>query len=71
METIPFVATTIELPETIEEFTEIQKPTSAMSYRELRDYVARLQAAGFQVRKDLVDLVRQALLTPRESDHGA
>jgi lipopolysaccharide export system permease protein len=56
IETVPFAATTIELPETIEEFTEIQKTTSAMSYRELSDYVARLEAAGFPVRKDLVDL---------------
>jgi lipopolysaccharide export system permease protein len=56
VETILFGATTIELPETIEEFTQIQNPTSAMSYRELSEYVARLQAAGFQVRKYLVDL---------------
>jgi lipopolysaccharide export system permease protein len=56
VETVPFTTTTIELPETIEEFTQIQKPTSAMSFRELSEYVARLQAAGFQVRKYLVDL---------------
>src|SRR5262249_29733253 len=46
--TIPFSHTAIELEETIRDFTDIQKPPSAMSYRELRDYVARLEAAGFQ-----------------------
>jgi len=66
VETIPFGATTIELPETIEEFTQVQKPTSAMSYRELSEYVARLQAAGFQVRKDLVDLYAK-LSSPLEN----
>jgi len=56
VETVPFTATTVELPETIEDFTEIQKAPSAMSYRELREYVARLATAGFQVGKYLVDL---------------
>jgi lipopolysaccharide export system permease protein len=66
VETIPFGASAIEIPETIEEFTQIQKPTSAMSYRELSDYVARLQAAGFQVRKYLVDLYAK-LSSPLEN----
>ncbi len=54
--TLPFTHTTLDLGETIRDFTEIQKPASAMSYRELREYVARLEAAGFQARKYLVDL---------------
>lgn len=54
--TIPFSHTAVELEETIHDFTDIQKPPAAMSYRELRDYVARLEAAGFQVKKYLVDM---------------
>ena len=54
--TVPFQHSAIELDETIAEFTQIQKPVSAMSYLELRDYVNRLQAAGFQAQKYLVDL---------------
>jgi len=54
--TIPFSHTAVELEETIRDFTDIQKPPTAMSYRELRDYVARLEAAGFQVKKYLVDM---------------
>ena len=54
--TIPFGHTTLELEEGIEDFVQIQKPVTAMGYRELRDYVARLEAAGFQAKKYLVDL---------------
>ena len=54
--TVPFRHAAMELDETFNDFTQIQKPVSAMSYLELRDYVNRLQAAGFQVKKYLVDL---------------
>jgi lipopolysaccharide export system permease protein len=54
--TVRFAQTALELDEGINDFTEIQKPPAAMSYRELREYVARLEGAGFQVRKYLVDL---------------
>jgi LPS export ABC transporter permease LptG len=54
--TVPFARAAVDLPETIEDFTEIQKPPASMSYRELREYVARLEAAGFQARKYLVDM---------------
>jgi lipopolysaccharide export system permease protein len=54
--TTPFTRTVVALDATIRDFTDIQKPPSAMSFRELRDYVARLEAAGFEVRKYLVDL---------------
>lgn len=54
--TIPFGRTAFDLPETITDFTDIQKPPAAMSFRELNEYVGRLEAAGFQVRKYLVDL---------------
>jgi lipopolysaccharide export system permease protein len=54
--TTPFTRTRVALDETVRDFTEVQKPPSAMSYRELREYVGRLQAAGLEVRKYLVDL---------------
>src|SRR2546428_13239453 len=40
----------------MEDFIRIQKPVTAMSFRELKDYIARLEAAGFQIRKHLVEL---------------
>jgi lipopolysaccharide export system permease protein len=54
--TVPFQHAAFEMQETFADFTQVQKPVSAMSYFELREYVARLQAAGFQVGKYLVDL---------------
>jgi LPS export ABC transporter permease LptG len=54
--TVPFTLTAIDLQEEIDDFTKIHKSIGAMSYRELRDYIARLEATGFQVRKYLVEL---------------
>jgi LPS export ABC transporter permease LptG len=54
--TVPFARTAVELDESIKDFVDIQKPPGEMSYRELRDYVGRLEAAGFEVRKYLVDM---------------
>ena len=54
--TLAFERTALDLDETIRDFTDIQKPPSAMSYRELRDYLARLEAAGFHAKKYFVDL---------------
>jgi lipopolysaccharide export system permease protein len=54
--TAPFRHAALEMEESFADFTQIQKPVSAMSYLELREYVGRLQAAGFQVKKYLVDL---------------
>jgi LPS export ABC transporter permease LptG len=56
VQTVAFARTAVDLPERIEDFTQIQKPVAAMGYWELSDYVAKLEAAGFQVRKYLVDL---------------
>jgi LPS export ABC transporter permease LptG len=56
VQTIPFAVTAIDLREEIEDFTKIHKPIGAMSYRELRDYITRLEATGFQVKKYLVEL---------------
>src|SRR6267143_666026 len=56
VQTVPFTLTALELAEDIEEFTRIHKNFEAMSYWELRDYVTRLEAAGFQAKKYLVAL---------------
>jgi LPS export ABC transporter permease LptG len=56
VETMPFTSTSLLMQEHIEEFTRIQKPIASMSYWELRDYVTKLEAAGFQVKKYLVEL---------------
>lgn len=50
------------MPETIEDFTRIQKPVDAMSYRELSEYVTRLEAAGFQIKKYPVGLYAKLAL---------
>jgi LPS export ABC transporter permease LptG len=54
--TVPFALTAIDLREDIDDFTKIHKPIMAMSYWELRDYIARLEATGFQVKKYTVEL---------------
>ena len=56
VQTIPFTTTAIDLQEEIDDFTRIHKSIGAMSYRELRDYIVRLEATGFQVKKYLVEL---------------
>jgi lipopolysaccharide export system permease protein len=56
VQTVPFHHTALDLKERIDDFTGISKPVAAMSYVELRDYVSRLEAAGFQVKKYLVEL---------------
>ena len=61
--TVPFKHAAIELDEAFSDFTQIQKPVDAMSFLELWDYVNRLRAAGFQVKKYLVDLYSK-LSTP-------
>jgi LPS export ABC transporter permease LptG len=56
VQTVPFVVTALDLREDIDDFTKIHKPISAMSYRELKDYVGRLEATGFQAKKYAVEL---------------
>jgi LPS export ABC transporter permease LptG len=56
IDSVPFTMTTLNLTERIEDFTQIQKSVSAMSYRELSDYVRKLEAAGFHAQKYLVEL---------------
>jgi LPS export ABC transporter permease LptG len=56
VQTIPFMVTAIDLREEIDDFTRIHKSITAMSYWELRDYVAKLEATGYQVKKYTVEL---------------
>jgi lipopolysaccharide export system permease protein len=56
VESVPFTVSTLNLTERIEDFTQIQKPVAAMSYRELSEYVRKLEAAGFHAQKYLVEL---------------
>jgi LPS export ABC transporter permease LptG len=56
VQTIPFVATALDLPETMEDFTAIQKPVDAMSFVELAAYIVKLRESGHQVTKYLVEL---------------
>ena len=56
VQTVPFARTTADLKEDIADFTHIQKTVSAMSYSELKEYITRLEATGFQVKKYLVEL---------------
>ncbi|MBI4611918.1 MAG: LPS export ABC transporter permease LptG [Candidatus Rokubacteria bacterium] len=56
VQAIPFRLTTLELPERMETFTQIQKPTEMMNFLELRAYLARLQESGHQVGKYIVKL---------------
>jgi len=56
VQTVPFGWTAMDLKEELDDFLRIQKPVSAMSFWELRDYIVQLEAAGFQIRKYLVEL---------------
>ena len=56
VQTVPFGRTALDLKEDLDDFLRIQKPVSTMSFWELRDYIAQLEAAGFQIRKYLVEL---------------
>jgi LPS export ABC transporter permease LptG len=56
IESVPFTVVALNLDERIEDFTQIQKPVTAMSYLELSEYVRKLEAAGFHAKKYLVEL---------------
>lgn len=53
---VPFVGSALELQQDIGEFTRVQRRIDSMSYSELSDYIARLDAAGFEVKRYLVQL---------------
>jgi LPS export ABC transporter permease LptG len=56
VQTVPFTRTAVDLKEDINDFTHIQKTVDAMSYSELKEYITRLEATGFHVKKYLVEL---------------
>jgi LPS export ABC transporter permease LptF/LPS export ABC transporter permease LptG len=51
-----FRETMVRLPERFQDFAQIPRAPDVMNYVELRDYIGRLQQAGHQVGKYLVDL---------------
>jgi len=53
---VEFGCTALDLKEEMDDFLRIQKPVNTMSFRELREYITQLEAAGFQIRKYLVEL---------------
>jgi len=53
---VEFGWTALDLKEEMDDFLRIQKPVNTMSFRELREYITQLEAAGFQIRKYLVEL---------------
>jgi LPS export ABC transporter permease LptG/LPS export ABC transporter permease LptF len=55
-QTVPFVWTTVDLKEEMQDFIKLQQSVSLMSFSQLRQYIAQLEAAGFQIRKYLVEL---------------
>ena len=56
LESLPFRLTMLQMPEHIDEFTQIQRRPDTMSFFELWGYVRNLQEGGHQVRKYLVEL---------------
>ena len=47
---------TVKLPERYQDFAQLPRAPDVMSYRELREYIERLQDAGHKVAKYIVDL---------------
>ncbi len=56
VDAMPFTLSSLELPESIEDFTRTQQPPETMSFRELRAYLSKLQESGHQVGKYMVQL---------------
>jgi len=56
VQSTPFARTMAQMPESIDDFTRVQKPPETMSFRELRSYVARLQESGHPVGKYVVGM---------------
>ncbi|HEY7139204.1 MAG TPA: LPS export ABC transporter permease LptF [Methylomirabilota bacterium] len=46
----------VKLPERYQDFAQVPRAPDVMSYKELRDYIDRLQDAGHKVAKYIVDL---------------
>jgi LPS export ABC transporter permease LptF/LPS export ABC transporter permease LptG len=56
VEAVPFSLTSLQLPESIDDFTQIQKPPDTMSYRELRAYLLKIEESGHRVSRYVVQL---------------
>ena len=56
VEAVPFTLSSLELAESLGDFTRTQQSPETMSFRELQAYVVRLQESGHQVGKYLVQL---------------
>ena len=56
IETTPFKDLDLPLPETWESFQNIERKSQEMSYAELRTYVQKIQSAGYDSTRYLVDL---------------
>lgn len=52
----PFKEQTVRLPERYQDFAQVPRAPDVMSYKELREYIDRLQDAGHKVAKYIVDL---------------
>jgi LPS export ABC transporter permease LptF/LPS export ABC transporter permease LptG len=46
----------VDMPEHIEDLTQVQRPPETMSFLELRSYIARLQESGHRTGRYVVDL---------------
>jgi lipopolysaccharide export system permease protein len=51
-----FKEQTVKLPERYQDFAQVPRAPDVMSYKELREYIERLQDAGHKVAKYIVDL---------------
>lgn len=51
-----FAHTTLDTPETLHDFVQLQKPPDSMSFLELREYVQQLRASGHRAGKYVVDM---------------
>ncbi len=51
-----FKEQSVKLPERYQDFAQVPRAPDVMNYRELREYIERLQAAGHKVAKYIVDL---------------
>jgi lipopolysaccharide export system permease protein len=51
-----FKEQTVKLPERYQDFAQVPRAPDVMGYKELREYIGRLQDAGHKVAKYLVDL---------------
>ena len=56
VEAVPFTLTVLQLPESIDDFAQIQKSPDTMSYLELRAYLAKLEESGYRISRYVVQM---------------